>query len=108
MGAQRFWCADDYVADASLAGYRPFKGARLFVLAADYDRDVAEAETRGWNAAVEAAEKAVTAERDRWLKAADSIRDFDSDTEMTCRAYAESHAADLALIAALRKPEVEG
>lgn len=31
----------------------------LVVLAADYDRDVAEAETRGWNAAVEAAIEAV-------------------------------------------------
>jgi len=33
--------------------------ARLKTLAADYDRDVAEAEARGWNAALEAAVNAV-------------------------------------------------
>jgi len=83
MGAQRFWCADDYVADASLAGYRPFKGARLFVLAADYDRDVAELWSTFKSAALEAIEKhpMYNEATDGW--AADSIE-------------------------ALRKPEVEG
>lgn len=58
MGARLYWCADDYVADAALAGPGPFEGARLFVLAADHDRIVAEAEARGWNAGVGEARRA--------------------------------------------------
>ena len=62
----------------------------LVVLAADHDRIVAEAEARGWNAAVEAAVNAVRA-----------LCNHDDGTECGLDETLDA-------IAALRKPEVEG
>ena len=66
----------------------------LVVLAADHDRIVAEAEARGWNAAVEAVQARVMN-----LPVVGPLAGTDST-------LAAAHV--LQAIAALRKPEVEG
>ena len=63
---------------------------------ADHDRIVAEAEARGWNAAVEAADPVVAAMPTAfWINSS-------SDEAQDHKRYVR------AAIAALRKPEVEG
>ena len=58
MGAQR-WVNHPTLGRMTLEHYNEIspliRPLRVTVDAADYDRDVAEAEARGWNAAVEAA-----------------------------------------------------
>lgn len=66
------------------------------VLATDYDRDVAEAEARGWNAAVEAAVNAV-----------DDVYPVSDPWGHHTLPHIDRRQASAA-IAALRKPEVEG
>ena len=64
---------------------------RAYVLAADHDRIVAEAEARGWNAAVEA------------VPHSEICLSLDPDAdERDCDCY---HRI---VVAALRRPEVEG
>ena len=69
---------------------------RVTVDAADYDRDVAEAEARGWNAAVEAA-----------IKAVDDVYPVSDQWGHHTLPHIDRRQARAA-IAALRKPEVEG
>lgn len=71
------------------------------VLAADHDRDVAEAEARGWNLAVEAASEAV----DGGFTTLANDPEVDQVGRDLVHAYL---AGALDAIAALRKPEVEG
>ena len=69
---------------------------RVVVLAADHDRIVAEAEARGWNAAVEAAVNAV-----------DDVYPVSDPWGHHTLPHIDRRQARAA-IAALRKPEVEG
>ena len=70
--------------------------ARLKTLAADHDRIVAEAEARGWNAALEAAVNAV-----------DDVYPVSDQWGHHTLPHIDRRQASAA-IAALRKPEVEG
>ena len=87
MGAQRFGVVYGYLAPRKDGGY---------ILAADHDRIVAEAEARGWNAAVEAA-----------IKAVDRVYPVSDQWGHHTLPHIDRRQAS-ATIAALRKPEVEG
>jgi len=67
-----------------------------YMLAADYERDVLAAEVRGWNAAVEAAVKAV-----------DHVYPVSDQWGHHTLPHIDRRQARAA-ISALRKPEVEG
>lgn len=82
MEAQRFGVVYGYLAPRKDGGY---------ILAADHDRIVAEAEARGWNAAIEA------------VPHSEICLSLDPDAdERDCDCY---HRI---VVAALRRPEVEG
>ena len=99
MGAQR-WVNHPTLGWMTLEKYNEIspliRPRRVVVLAADHDRIVAEAEARGWNAAVEAADPVVAAMPTAfWINSS-------SDEAQDHKRYVR------AAIAALRKPEVEG
>lgn len=87
MEAQRFGVVYGYLAPRKDGGY---------ILAADHDRIVAEAEARGWNAAVEAA-----------IEAVDDVYPVSDQWGHHTLPHIDRRQASAA-IAALRKPEVEG
>ena len=94
MGAQR-WVNHPTLGRMTLEHYNEIspliRPLRVTVDAADHDRIVAEAETRGWNAAIEA------------VPHSEICLSLDSDAdERDCDCY---HRI---VVAALRKPEVEG
>jgi len=101
MGAPKYVIEGGYLCGLAENGWAteiPLSRVGEVVFAADYDRDVAEAETRGWNAGVEAAIELLQSANDPI-----SDQSFPLDIGKTLgRMYA---AGD---IAALRKPEVEG
>jgi len=92
MGVQRWTVAlDGYLIPIGGGREREvYDDGEQVVLAADYDRDVAEAETRGWNKMGEAAINAVRA-----------LCNHDDGTKCGLDETLDA-------IAALRKPEVEG
>lgn len=98
MGAQRWTVAlDGYLIPIGGGSEREvYDDGEQVVLAADYDRDVAEAEARGWNAAVEAAVNAV-----------DDVYPVSDQWGHHTLPHIDRRQARAA-IAALRKPEVEG
>ena len=94
MGAQR-WVNHPTLGRMTLEHYNEIspliRPLRVTVDAADHDRIVAEAETRGWNAAIEA------------VPHSEICLSLDPDAdERDCDCY---HRI---VVAALRKPEVEG
>ena len=98
MGARRWTVAlDGYLIPIGGGREREvYDDGEQVVLAADYDRDVAEAEARGWNAAVEAAVNAV-----------DDVYPVSDQWGHHTLPHIDRRQARAA-IAALRKPEVEG
>lgn len=92
MGVDR-WDVDTSSSDWEYAMHRAENGS--FILAADHDRIVAEAEARGWNAAVEAA-----------IKAVDGVYPVSDQWGHHTLPHIDRRQARAA-IAALRKPEVE-
>lgn len=99
MGAQRWTVAlDGYLIPIGGGREREvYDDGEQVVLAADYDRDVAEAETRGRNAAIS---EALT-----WLERVDHYwLGVGSEGQDTMVKYWQLKPQ----IAALRKPEVEG
>ena len=98
MGAQRWTVAlDGYLIPIGGGREREvYDDGEQVVLAADHDRIVAEAEARGWNAALEAA-----------IKAVDHVYPVSDQWGHHTLPHIDRRQARAA-IAALRKPEVEG
>ncbi len=98
MGARRWTVAlDGYLIPIGGGREREvYDDGEQVVLAADHDRIVAEAEARGWNAAVEAA-----------IKAVDGVYPVSDQWGHHTLPHIDRRQARAA-IAALRKPEVEG
>jgi len=99
MGVQRWsFHPDDAVNLTELDpdGRHAYQGPYDFVLAADHDRIVVEAEARGWNAGLEAAVNAV-----------DDVYPVSDQWGHHTLPHIDRRQARAA-IAALRKPEVEG
>ena len=98
MGARRWTVAlDGYLIPIGGGREREvYDDGEQVVLADDHDRIVAEAEARGWNAAVEAA-----------IKAVDDVYPVSDQWGHHTLPHIDRRQARAA-IAALRKPEVEG
>ena len=98
MGARRWTVAlDGYLIPIGGGREREvYDDGEQVVLAADHDRIVAEAEARGWNAALEAA-----------IKAVDHVYPVSDQWGHHTLPHIDRRQASAA-IAALRKPEVEG
>ena len=103
MGARRWTVAlDGYLIPIGGGREREvYDDGEQVVLADDHDRIVAEAEARGWNAAVEAGVAGLRA-----LPASRMYDPWEDDFATPERFIPRQHALDA--IAALRKPEVEG